>query len=102
MYKKLLSNTFFTILSTEHDDVIASLKLEHIRDGIGEISYLPDYQGYENTQLVQTVTLSLTNTLPSLTLQVWAVKVKKESEKKVSMIIKEFLEKKKQENPTKM
>ena len=67
-----------------------------MKDGIREISNLLDDQGYEDAQLIQTITLSLTNTLPALTLQVWAGKVKKESDKKVSMILKEFLEKKNQ------
>ena len=45
-YKTLLSDTFFTILTTERDELIASFKLEHMKDDIREISELPDYQGY--------------------------------------------------------
>ena len=37
MYKTLLSDTLFTLLTAEHDDVIASFKLEHMKDGIIEI-----------------------------------------------------------------
>ena len=77
MYKTLLSDTCFTLLKAERNDVIASFKLKHMKDGIREISELPDDQGYEDAKLTQTVVLSLTNTLPSLTLQVYTRTVKK-------------------------
>ena len=77
MYKTLLNDNFFTLLTAERDDVIVSFKLEHMKDGIREISELPDDQEYEYAQLIQKISLSLTNTLPSLTLQVWVGKVKK-------------------------
>ena len=96
MYKTLLSDTFFTLLTAERDEITASLKLEHMKDSIREISELPYDQGYEDAQIILKTALSFTNTLPNLTLQVWAGKVKKEPEKKVSMILKEFLEKKNQ------
>ena len=53
MYKTLLSNNFFTLLTAERDDVIASFKLEHLKDGIREISDLPDEQGYEDAHIIQ-------------------------------------------------
>ena len=53
MYKALLSNNFFTLLTAERDDVIASFKLEHLKDGIREISDLPDEQGYEEAHIIQ-------------------------------------------------
>ena len=34
MYKTLLSDTLFTLLTAECNDVIASFKLEHMKDGI--------------------------------------------------------------------
>ena len=77
MYKALLSDTFFKLLTAECDDVIVYLKLEHMKDDIREISKLQDDQGYEEAQLIQTVAILLTDNLPALTLQVWAVKVKK-------------------------
>ena len=84
MYKTLQSDTFFTLLTTEHDDVIAFFKLEHMKDGKIEISERPDYQGYEYSQIIQRVALSitktllsLTNTVTSFTLQFLAVKIKK-------------------------
>ena len=77
MYKTLLNDTFFTLLTAERDDVIASFKLEDMKDGIIEIIYLPDYQGYEYAQLIQTVALPPTNTLLAPTLQLFARKVKK-------------------------
>ena len=77
MYKNRLSDTFFTLLTAERDEVIASFKLEHMKDGIRDIIKLPDDQGYEDAHIIQTVTISLTNTLPALTLQFWAGKVKK-------------------------
>ena len=77
MYKTLLNDTFFTLLTAERNEIIASFKSEHIKDGIREISDLPDDQGYEDSQIIQKVALSLTNTLPDLTLQLWAIKFKK-------------------------
>ena len=88
MYITLFRNTFFTLFTAERDDVIAPFKLEHMKNGIRDISEILDDHGYEDAQLVQTVALSLPNTLPALTLEVWEGKVKKESEKKVRMIIK--------------
>ena len=79
MYKNRLSDTFFTLLTAERNDAITYFRLEHMKDGKTEISELPDDQGYEGAQIIQTVALSLTNTLPALNLQVWARKVKKES-----------------------
>ena len=67
-----------TLLATERDGIIASFKLEHTKDGIRGIRSLPGDQGYEDSQLIQTVALSLTNTLPTLTLQVWVGKCNKE------------------------
>ena len=75
------------LLTAERDEVIAFLKLEQMKDVIRDIRELPDDQGYEDSHLIQTVTLSLNNTLPALTLQVWVVKLKKESDK-ISMILK--------------
>ena len=77
-------------------ELIAPFKLEQMKDGIRNISKIPDDQGYKDAHIIQTVTLSLTNTISALTLQVWLGKVEKESEKKVIMILKEFLEKKNQ------
>ena len=37
MYKTLLNDTLFTLLTTERNDVITSFKLEHMKDGIREI-----------------------------------------------------------------
>ena len=34
MYKTLLSDTFFTLLTAEHGDVTKSFKLEHMKNGI--------------------------------------------------------------------
>ena len=34
MYNTLLSDTFFTLLTAESNDVIASFNLEHMKDGI--------------------------------------------------------------------
>ena len=56
-------------------EVIASFKLEHMKDGIRDISKMPDDQGYKDAHIIQKVTLSLTNTISALTLQVWAGKV---------------------------
>ena len=44
MYKTFLGDTFFTLLTTERNDVIAYFKLEHIKYGIREISKLLDDQ----------------------------------------------------------
>ena len=82
IYKTLLSDTFFTLLIDERDDVTASFKLEHIKDGIRDISELPDDQGYEYTQLIQTIALSLTNILAALNLQVWEGILKNNQRKK--------------------
>ena len=67
MYKTLLSDTFSTLITDERGGVIASFKLEHMKDGIWEISKLPDYQRYKDAQLIEIFSLSLTNTLTSLT-----------------------------------
>ena len=48
IYKTLLSDTFFTLLTSERDDVTESFKLEHMKDGIRAISELPYHQGYED------------------------------------------------------
>ena len=32
MYKNLLSDTLFTLITAAHDDVIAYFKLEHMKD----------------------------------------------------------------------
>ena len=84
IYKTLLRDILFSLLTTESDDVIASFKLEHMKYGIREISELPYYQGYEDSHLIQRFALSRTNTLlsltrnvPSLTLRFLARKVKK-------------------------
>ena len=74
MYKSLLNDTFFTLFTDELDDVIASFKLEHMKDGIKEIGFMPDGQGYEDDKLIQTVALPVTNTLPDHTLQLWVKK----------------------------
>ena len=80
----LLSDTFCTLLTTERDELIAFFKVEHMKNGIREISELPDYQVYEYAKLIQRVALLLTNTILSLTnaltvlnLQFLARKVKK-------------------------
>ena len=52
MYKTLWSDTFFTLIAAEHDNITASFKLEHMKDGKREISELPDDQGYEYAQLI--------------------------------------------------
>ena len=41
MYKTLLSDTFFTLLTAERNGVTKSFKLEHMKDGIIEIRDLP-------------------------------------------------------------
>ena len=64
-------------ITAERDDVIASFKLEHMKNGIREISELPEYQWYEYVKLIQWVALSLINTVPALTLQIGVLKVKK-------------------------
>ena len=81
MYKNLLGEILFTLLTAECNGIIASFKLDHMKYGIRNISELPDDQGYEEAQIIQKVAISLTNSLPALTLQVWAGKIKKESEK---------------------
>ena len=76
-YQTLLSDTYFILLIAERDDVTESFKLEHMKDGIIEIRKLLDDQGYEYSQLIQAIVLSLTNNLPAINLQVWVGKVKK-------------------------
>ena len=46
MYITLLGDTLFTLLTAECNEIIASLNLEHMKDGIRDISELPDDQGY--------------------------------------------------------
>ena len=96
MYKTLLSDTFFTLLTAERNDAITYFRLEHMKDGKTEISELPDDQGYEDAHLIQK--LHFHSPIPYLLLisKSRQKKVRKYSEKKVSTILKEFLEKKKQ------
>ena len=41
MYKTLLSDTFFTLLTDERNDAITYFKLKHMKDDIKEISDFP-------------------------------------------------------------
>ena len=68
MYKTFLSDTFSTLLTTERDDAIVPFKLEHTKDGIREISELLNDQVYEDAKLIQTISLSFANTLPTFTI----------------------------------
>ena len=57
MYRTILGDTFFTILTNERDDVIEYLKLEQMEDGIRDISKLPDDKGYKDAHIIQRVAL---------------------------------------------